>query len=201
MSAEYLDVLRLTPDDITRLLGEVNRSAPPGGDATERRTEPRCPYRGHSIVLIEISEPSRDTGAFRAISFNISEHGLGFLHGKFVYPGSECRVLLWGSAGELIGVRGEAVRCRLVEGRVHEVGLRFSERLDLSRVQLDMRPNAGEIEEGADSEGARAGADAGADPGPEPGVVAGAHVDADAEDGGVGTSARAGGVDPARSAD
>jgi hypothetical protein len=132
---EYRDVLRLSPDEMKRLSSLAARR---GRDAehAEKRSEPRHTYAGHQLILIEIEYPGDETGTYRAVSWNVSPRGLGFLHGKFTYPGSRCRVLIEKPGGGLITVEGTVAWCNLLEGRVHMVGMKFDKPIDLRQIDL-----------------------------------------------------------------
>lgn len=132
----FLDVLRLPPAEVDRILRNHVPQGPTSSLLRDRRSEERYTYRDLTRVLLEIQYPTRQVGRYRALSWNISAHGLGFLHGKFVYPGSGCRVMLRTVSGQIQIVEGVVCRCRHLEGRVHEAGMRFKDAIDLSQVIL-----------------------------------------------------------------
>jgi CheY-like chemotaxis protein len=61
---------------------------------------------------------------------NISAGGLSFIHGGYLHPGSECRIVLPRRDGSPLPVTGVIVHCRHVEGCFHEIGIQFSQELD-----------------------------------------------------------------------
>ncbi|MEC9373008.1 MAG: Hpt domain-containing protein, partial [Planctomycetota bacterium] len=65
---------------------------------------------------------------------NLSSGGAAFLHGGFVHIGSEAHLTLMKRSGGFMTVIGTVVSCRLVRGRVHEVGVSFYEKIDLDDV-------------------------------------------------------------------
>ncbi len=144
----YHDALRLPWAEIERILAELAereaREAP-----TERRSEPRHAYQGHPTILVEVTDPDGSIRAFRCVARNISTRGLGFLHGRYVFPGSVCKLILRTVERALVCVAGTIVWCRHVEGRVHEVGLKFDSPLELKDFILDANaaPAEGEAEQ------------------------------------------------------
>lgn len=129
---DYLDSIRLPREEILRILGELDEIDPPSA-AQERRSEPRRTWTGYPTVFLHIVHPDGQAGKFRAVARNITSRGLGVLHGSFLYPKSPCNVVLQNREGKLKLVPATVVRCRHVEGRVHELGLRFTLPIDLDR--------------------------------------------------------------------
>jgi hypothetical protein len=56
---------------------------------------------------------------------------MSLLHGKFVYDGTLCVAGLKALDGQLVPVRGKVMWCRLIAGRIHEIGIQFEEPIDL----------------------------------------------------------------------
>ncbi len=54
------------------------------------------------------------------------------LHGKFVYGGTNCMVGLHSLEGQIVTARGKVIWCRLITGRVHELGIQFDEPIALA---------------------------------------------------------------------
>ncbi len=52
------------------------------------------------------------------------------LHGTFVHEGIRAIVILIASDGEQVRAPGKVSRCRLIEGRVHEVVVKFDESIE-----------------------------------------------------------------------
>ncbi len=65
-------------------------------------------------------------------SRDIAACGLSVLHGGFVYPQTRCTVRLKARDGEFVLVSGRVVRCRCISGRVHEVGVKFDENIEVA---------------------------------------------------------------------
>jgi len=111
--AEILD--RLDANDVTKESG---------------RQAQRYRYRVKALV-IHMQQPGFPTPVpFLVPGRNISSAGLSFLHGGFVHPGTRCLVQLITSSGVWTNVGGTAMRCQLIEGNVHEVGVRLDKEID-----------------------------------------------------------------------
>jgi hypothetical protein len=125
------DVLRLSSDLERELLSA--RSERTVAAAQSRRRHARRLFAEHSrCVLIEIGT-DRSESAFVSMPFDISEGGIGLLHGRYVAPQTTCRVLLRDLEGNAHDLRGTVHRCSLLEGRVHELGIALSATLDPAR--------------------------------------------------------------------
>ncbi|MBT8486807.1 MAG: hypothetical protein HKO59_03255 [Phycisphaerales bacterium] len=149
-AVDFLDVLRIRPDEIRTLLTRLDAREAANAD-TGQRSSPRFVYPGHPILLVQIEYPTSDTGAYRAVSRNISATGLGFLHGKFVYPRSPCRIILPRSDGSEAMVDAIVARCEHLSGRVHDVGVSFTHPLDLSSFALGPEFDAATDHESGDA--------------------------------------------------
>ncbi|MEO1130295.1 MAG: PilZ domain-containing protein [Planctomycetota bacterium] len=125
------DVLRLSSDLERELLSARSDRTVAAGQS--RRRHARRLFAEHSrCVLVEIGA-DRSESAFVSIPFDISEGGIGLLHGRYVAPQTTCRVLLRDLEGNAHDLRGTVHRCSLLEGRVHEIGVALSATVDPAR--------------------------------------------------------------------
>lgn len=60
---------------------------------------------------------------------NISRGGISILHASFVHLKSPCDITLKVSGGKKMVIPGKVVRCNHLEGRVHEIGIKFDEQI------------------------------------------------------------------------
>ena len=100
----------------------------PAEPQSKRRRHARYRYPVRAGIAIEV-EGARSKFVVRPRE--ISDGGLSFLHGGFLYPGSACTAILKTIDGEEVLVRGKIARCRVVRGRTHEVALRFDNPIDV----------------------------------------------------------------------
>ncbi len=130
-SREIQDVLRLSVKECADLIAWLN-SESQLVVTHERRLAERYPYRvvPRLAVLFENERPGKRT--YSLIPRNISRTGMALLHGKFVYDGTICVLGLQALDGQVIPVRGKVVGCRLIRGRIHELGIRFDEPVEVS---------------------------------------------------------------------
>ena len=91
---------------------------------SERRSDRR--YLRGTAMLVNLSRPGYTMADFRVRLRNISRHGVAFLSGNAMQPGTRLRIQL-PIGPDLSIVEQEAVvtRCRQVESQVHEIGAEF----------------------------------------------------------------------------
>ncbi|MHC4414182.1 MAG: PilZ domain-containing protein [Planctomycetota bacterium] len=127
---EIQDILRVTAREAAEILERMDGQAA-RYHGRERRQAARvsCHDMPRVAVLVENEEIGNRT--YLLIPRNISCAGMSLLHGKFVYDGTPCVVGLKTLDGQVVPVRGKIMHCRLITGRVHELGIRFDEPIEL----------------------------------------------------------------------
>ncbi len=132
---EFRDILRISDAEYraieTELSAQIESHA-----AASRRGGRRYAYfvsRGLEITFEQPGQPAR----FVVRPHDLSEEGLGVLHGAFVYTGVACTTRLVARDGEAVLAKGRVRHCRCVRGRVHYVGIRFDR-----AIALDLFVNA-----------------------------------------------------------
>ena len=97
----------------------------------ERREEPRVPFRLSVRLGVLLENELKGRRTYSLAPRNISCNGMSLLHGKFVYGGTNCVIGLQALDGQVVPTRGKVIWCRLISGRVHELGVRFDEPVDV----------------------------------------------------------------------
>ena len=120
--------LHLDSTERSKLLSRLDEAdaRQPGHD---KRRWKRWEYRMSDIAVI-VQHPGGGSGRFLVCARNISAGGIAFIHGGYVHPGSECRILLPRRDGTPLLVAGVVVHCRHVESNHHEIGIRFLQEID-----------------------------------------------------------------------
>ncbi|MBX3323682.1 MAG: PilZ domain-containing protein [Phycisphaeraceae bacterium] len=121
----WTDLLNITDDEIEDVFCELEERES-HSTGIRRRTADRAAYREGAIIVTIHPEDRQQRHRYRVIPTNISETGIGFLHGAFLYPGTHCNVHLTKINGQTEIVRGTIARCEFVQRKVHEVGVRFT---------------------------------------------------------------------------
>lgn len=127
-SKEDVSTLRLSPMEVERLKRDLDASTP--GGAAAQRTFKRWPFESRP-VRVEIQHPGGAATVLNYVPRNISREGLGLLHSSFVYTGTRCTVFLPHPTRGLVSIGGTVVRCRHFRGKVHELGIRFDQPIDV----------------------------------------------------------------------
>lgn len=125
----YIDSVRLTRAQFDEILDESQRSrcqAP----SSNRRQKSRQNLTAVAGVLLEIEHPGGAVSRFIVRPRDISQTGMGFMHGGFLYKGSKVTITIVMMDREMIVLRGQVARCRHLKARIHEIGMSFAEPLD-----------------------------------------------------------------------
>lgn len=125
---QILDTLHLSDAQWRELAGKLQQSTPPPADTTEKRRHKRVEYLGRIGIAVRTYE--KDWAKFMVLTRDLSCSGLGFVHGGFLYTGSECRIVLKAKDEEILCVNGVVKRCRLIQGTLHDIGVEFSGPID-----------------------------------------------------------------------
>ena len=133
---EVQDILRLSARQTADILRRINDRAH-DKVATERRQSPRLPYQHLSRLAVILENEQRGRRTYTLAPRNISREGISLLHGKFVYGGTACVVGLQALDGQVVPVHGKVIWCRLVAGRVHELGVQFDESIDVEEFVVE----------------------------------------------------------------
>ena len=148
---EYRNTVRITDDERSRLLNELDRVQTVASKDVDphdsRRQYRRYKYRpGHISITVE--QPGGVSTRLSVSPRNISAGGLAFLHGGFLYAGSRCTLRLGLEVEDSMKVGGQIVNCRHVEGILHEVSVKFDLPIDPGLfVEIDEKQEAAPSEE------------------------------------------------------
>lgn len=139
MSEEFTNHLHLNSAEQSKLLCRLDQS-PTGGKGAERRRHKRCEYRAGEIAMM-VQHPGGGSGRFLVCTRNISVSGLSIIHGGYLHPNTECRLLLARADGSPMALSAVVMHCRHIGLHHHEIGLRFLEEINpyeiLSEEQID----------------------------------------------------------------
>ncbi len=129
-SKEVIDTLHLTEAQWKALAERLNDTEP---YQMGRRRHERLSYRKLIQIAVAIQLPNGQWAAYAVRSRNISEGGIGFIHGMFVHTGTACRVILKTSDGDTVCVEGVVKCCVLLTGNAHHIGVQFNQEIDIEK--------------------------------------------------------------------
>jgi CheY-like chemotaxis protein len=84
-----------------------------------------------------IWQPGGTDATYEIVVRNLSRGGLSFVHGGFLYPGTRCEISINTLRGDWQNIRGSVAHCRLVGGRIHEMGVKFNSSIRISDFVAD----------------------------------------------------------------
>ncbi len=120
----------LTDPERVQILDHLDAQERDGGKSP-RRANARLEYRVQDVPLVAV-HPGGGTSAFIASGRNISCGGISLLVPAFLHTGTESRLALFTSDARQKVLVGKVVFCRHISGQVHEVGIRFNEKIEVS---------------------------------------------------------------------
>ncbi len=127
---ECVDLLRMGEVEIKRILRNLDEMGREGVGVSHCKSQ-RQPYRKKRVIVQLQGINNLSAITYRMMPSDISSTGISLVHGAFVYPGTPCIVTLTAIDGESTKIPGKVVRCRLITGRAHELGTKFSNAIDL----------------------------------------------------------------------
>ncbi len=122
---EVQNILRLSARQIADLLQRLNDGT--HAVTVERRQTSRVPYHGPARLCVLLENEPRGRRTYAPAPRNLGQGGISLLHGKFVYGGTNCMVGLHSLGAQIVPARGKVIWCRLITGRVHELGIQFDD--------------------------------------------------------------------------
>ncbi len=134
--------VRLNSAERSKLLCRLDEA--PGHSGRDRRRYKRWEYRMSDIAVL-VQHPAGGTGRYLVCARNISAGGLSAIHGGYIHPGSECKIVFPRRVDGPFAVNGLVVHCRHLEGSYHEIGIRFTQEIDPAALVPQM------IEDGNDT--------------------------------------------------
>jgi hypothetical protein len=130
-SQEFVDTLRITKREWLTLLSQLEREATQR-IGQEKRRDQRKRYRAMTAMLIQMVHPGGSRITYLVRSRNLSRSGFGFLHGGYLHSNTRCNLTLTAHDGTPRPVAGKVVRCRHLQGKVHEVGIKFDKPININ---------------------------------------------------------------------
>ncbi len=149
-----IDTLKLTDEQWAELARKLD-NAP--SNYTGQRRHIRVEYKKLAQIAVAIKVSATQWAKYIVRSRDLSEGGIGFLHGSYVYEGTACRVILKKKNGEVMCLDGVVKHCNHISGTVHKIGVQFNEPIDLCQF-TDAMGQADPIPD--DSQGLEAASDA-----------------------------------------
>jgi hypothetical protein len=129
-----INTIRMHPEAI-RALGQLldYRDAMDSQEQSgfARRREQWITMEPPRESVLELVGEVGSSKSYLVYTRNISARGVAIYHGVFVAPGKRCLLTLPLLDGEVVQLPGVIRRCRLVGGRVHELGVQFDRRIDV----------------------------------------------------------------------
>lgn len=138
---DAVDTLRLTDSEWLSYVAELDREASRHMPNEDGRQHERMPYRNVAYVTATLKHLDGRHQKFIIRTHDLSESGLGFLHGNFIYPGSPMRVILHHRVHGLSYHDTIVRRCAHYKRHIHQVGVEFEKPINIEDYILTERLN------------------------------------------------------------
>jgi CheY-like chemotaxis protein/HPt (histidine-containing phosphotransfer) domain-containing protein len=125
-----IETLPLSSKERRKVVDQLNWTAKQIMPPAERRAM-RLDYAAEQMVAT-ITHPNGQQVTYSVVPRNLSQWGVAFLHGRFVYPNSPVVLLMPMRGGTWQQIAGRIVRCRHVSGMMHEVSAQFDVAITVS---------------------------------------------------------------------
>ncbi len=133
-SNQLIDTLHLSDEQWRTLSEKLDQGDP---YVSGQRSQRRITYRKLSQIAVAIRQADGEWGKYVVRSRDLSPGGIGFIHGSYIHPGSECRVILKDCHEKVVCLEGIVKRCELIEGTAHDVGVQFNEEINIASFVAD----------------------------------------------------------------
>ena len=115
-------------NQLLRALAQKESCSP----AAHQRTSARQRYDLPDGLPMRVEHPGGSVGYYKVEPINLSDGGLGFLHGAFMHIGTACVARMTTSDGEQVLIPGKVARCKCIRGTIHKIGVKFHRRIDIN---------------------------------------------------------------------
>lgn len=120
------NTVRLSQRELERLLEQFEQSQ--GTTGSPDREFVRWNYRIEAVQIV-IEQSSGHKVTLPVATRNISRGGISILHSSYMHTKTPCEVVLTTPSGTQQTIAGRVMRCIHIQGRVHEIGIKFNEQI------------------------------------------------------------------------
>ena len=124
---QVYDTLKLTDAEWYACVNEMDRKASRAKVSKDQRRHERLPYRNSLYVVIVLRNHDDRTQRFRVRTYDLSESGIGFLHGGYIHAGTHVELMMQHSLTGLTKIDATIRSCSHVKKTIHRVGAEFDD--------------------------------------------------------------------------
>lgn len=131
-AAMPIDSTRLPQGEVAALMDKLDADEG-AAPAKAKRKGDRLSYRSTARMVLLDPAGRKEEHCFVVHTRNLSELGVGLLHGGFIHPGTVCRMGMTTLDGAEQEITGKIAWCGYVSGRIHQIGVKFDDPVDPSQ--------------------------------------------------------------------
>ncbi|MEM6260289.1 MAG: PilZ domain-containing protein [Planctomycetota bacterium] len=129
---QVVDTLRLSDSEWYECVSEMDREAARNNSHQSKRAHERLPYRNLLQVLITVRNYCGRLQYFNSRPYDLSENGIGFLHGAYMHVGTHIELQLMHRLTGMTKVRATVRSCAHIKNKIHRVGAEFEEPIEIN---------------------------------------------------------------------
>ena len=129
---ELIDAPRISDAEWSECVKEMDLRAKEDSGCEDKRAEARQPYRNVTKIIISFKNYDGRQQRFQVRAYDLSSSGLGFLHGAYIYGDTPAEIYMQDKSCSLTRISATIVSCVHVKKRIHRVGARFDQPIDLN---------------------------------------------------------------------
>lgn len=132
--APAIDTLRLDEQTFLRIVDRLDRASSKTADQAnhqeDQRRHLRIPFRTKLKFIVRVESDGYKRN-FIVRARDVSNSGIGFLHGSFINLESKCFIQMINPTLGTMDVPGLIRRCNHIEKNVHLIGMEFNNEIDI----------------------------------------------------------------------
>lgn len=114
---------------LSSLLDHLDRKEAQAPEIAQR-TDERFSFR--QTVLVEVRRAEGSWSSFNMPIRNLSRTGISLLFPGYIHTGTKCRIQLMTTHNNWQMIEGDIRWCRYLQGRLHDVGIKFDHPIDIT---------------------------------------------------------------------
>jgi PilZ domain len=135
---ECRDLLRIDSQTYARVIAQIASQAAGHRAKSKRKSERHTHLVDSPLVALFNYADESSRKAYQVRTVDLSEAGLGFLHGRLEHRDTPVLVLMHDLEGGLHKLTGRVAHTRLIAGRVHLVGVALDHRVETGAFVRDI---------------------------------------------------------------
>lgn len=127
-----ISLLRLGREQLGSILLLLEKESPTRKPHCDRK-RPRYLYIQPDRIKLTVEQPTGPPKEYLTTSRNLSTTGINLIHGSYIHEGVEVGIEIIDLNNEGHQLTGEIIRCRLLKGHIHQIGIKFHKKIEIEK--------------------------------------------------------------------